>query len=123
MAGRRNDAVGLLSARIRSHAMAKVSAFVKLTAQPGRRHEMLDALRAMLPVVADEPGTEVYSFHLDQSDENVVWVFELYRDTDALDAHSSSDGMKALLGALAGLLADAPTMVFATPSDAKGLTI
>ncbi len=28
-----------------------------------------------------------------------------------------------LLAALAGLLADAPTMVFATPSDAKGLAI
>lgn len=103
--------------------MAKVSAFVKLTAQPGRRAEMVETMQAMLAVVDGEPGTEVYSFHLDQADENVLWVFELYSDADALEAHSSSDGMRQLLGGLAGLLGDAPMMAFATPTDAKGLAI
>ncbi len=104
--------------------MAKTSSFVKLTAQPGKRDDLLAALRKMLPVVESEDGTEVYSFHLDRNDENAVWLFELYADDAALAAHSASDGMKTLLTDLAEVLGgDPPMMVFATPTDAKGLAL
>jgi quinol monooxygenase YgiN len=104
-------------------ASPKTSSFVKLTAQPGQRDELLAALQKMLPVVAEEEGTEVYSFHLDRGDENTIWIFEMYADDDALGVHSSSDAMKVLLNDLGGLIGDAPLMVFTTPTDAKGLDI
>ena len=104
-------------------ASTKTSSFVKLTAQPGRRDDLLAALQKMLPVVADEEGTEVYSFHLDRGDENAIWIFELSTDDDALAAHSSTDAMKGLIEDLGALLGDAPLMVFTTPTDAKGIEV
>lgn len=104
-------------------ASTKTSSFVKLTAQPGRRDDLLAALQKMLPVVADEEGTEVYSFHLDRGDENAIWIFELYTDDGALAAHSSTDAMKGLIEDLGALLGDAPLMVFTTPTDAKGIEV
>lgn len=103
--------------------MAKTSSFVKFVSHPGRREELLAALREMLPAVEHEDGTEVYSFHLDRGDDNTVWLFELYRDDEALAGHTSTEAMKSLLGALPSLLGEPPVMVFATPTDAKGFTV
>ncbi len=103
--------------------MTKISSFVKLTSQPGKRGELLDAMRTMLPAVSEEPGTQVYSFHIDLADENALWIFELYADQAALDAHGSSAAMANLFGLLGPLLDGAPLMVFATPTDAEGLAI
>lgn len=104
--------------------MSKTSCFVKFVTQPGQRDELLAALREMLPAVAGEDGTEVYSFHTDKADDNAIWLFELYSDDGALGTHSSSDAMKTFLGALGGgLLAEPPLMAFATPTDAKGFEV
>jgi len=103
--------------------MSKTSSFVKLVAQPGQRDELLSALREMLPAVQQEEGTEIYSFHRDRSDDNTVWIFEMYSDDAALALHSSSEALKDLLGALATLVAEPPLMVFATPDAAKGFDI
>ena len=62
--------------------MTQTSLFVKMVFQPGKRDEGVAALETMLPVVANEPGTLVYSFHRDAGDENAVWIFELYSDGD-----------------------------------------
>lgn len=102
--------------------MTQTSLFVKMTVQPGKRDEVIAALEGMLPVVEAEPGTLVYSFHRDAGDENVVWVFELYSDGDALTAHAGSDALKALFGTIGGLMASPPEMSMASPTGAaKGL--
>ena len=100
--------------------MAKSSMFVKLTAQPGRRADMVAALEKILPTVADEEGTLIYTITTDDTDENVVWMFELYTDGDALATHSSSAAMAALFGDLGGLLGDGPLLVTTTPVAGKG---
>ena len=102
--------------------MTQTSLFVKMVFQPGKRDEGVAALETMLPVVAGEPGTLVYSFHRDAGDENTVWIFELYSDGDALGVHCGSDAMKELFGTLTGLMAEPPMMVMSTPTgNAKGL--
>jgi len=101
--------------------MAKTSMFVKLTAQPGKRDDLLAALEKMLVAVNDEEGTEIYSFNLDTTDENAIWIYELYTDADALATHSGSDAMAALIGDLGGLLGDGPLMVATTPVSGKGI--
>jgi quinol monooxygenase YgiN len=102
--------------------MAQTSLFVKMVFQPGKRDEGVAALATMLPQVESEDGTLVYSFHADAGEEDTVWIFELYRDGDALTAHGSSDAMKAMFGSLNGLLAEPPMMVMATPTAGnKGL--
>lgn len=102
--------------------MAQTSLFVKMVAQPGKRDEIVAALETMLPQVAQEDGTLVYSFHLDAADENTVWIFELYSDGDALAAHGGSDAMANCFGLLGPLFAEPPLMVMTTPvPGAKGL--
>jgi len=102
--------------------MTQTSLFVKMTFQPGKADEGIAALETMLLVVANEPGTLVYSFHRDAGDENTVWVFELYTDGDALAVHSGSEELKALFGAIGGWFAEPPMMVMTTPiGTAKGL--
>ena len=101
--------------------MSKPSMFVKLTTKPGQRDQVLAAFDKMVTAVADEPGTEVYSVHVDDADENVVWIFEMYADADALAAHSSSEAMGVLFGDIGPLLGDGPLLVATTSRAGKGL--
>jgi quinol monooxygenase YgiN len=102
--------------------MAQTSLFVKLTTQPGKRDEAIAALERMLPTVHEEEGTLVYSFHLDAGNADVIWVFELYTDGDALGVHAGSPAMAELVGSFGDLLAAPAEMIMATPTAAgKGL--
>lgn len=102
--------------------MAQTSLFVKLTTQPGKRDEAVAALERMLPTVHAEEGTLVYSFHLDAANADVIWVFELYTDGDALGVHAGSPAMAELVGSFGDLLAAPAEMIMATPTAAsKGL--
>ena len=95
--------------------------FVKLRFQPGHRDEGLAALDTALVAAADEEGTEVYSFHLDKADPDVVWAFELYTDDEALGVHGQSAAVAELFGALGGILAEPPLLVVADLHGGKGL--
>lgn len=101
--------------------MAKTSMFVKLSAKDGRRDDLLAALNKMLGAVNDEPGTEIYAFNLDTTDESSIWIYELYTDEAALAAHSGSEAMASLIGDLGDLLGDTPLMVATTPVSGKGI--
>jgi len=102
--------------------MAQTSLFVKMVFQPGTRDEGVEILSSMLPQVETEPGTLVYSFHLDSGDENTVWIFELYTDGDALAAHGGSDAIAAMFGKIGGLFAEPPVMTVTIPVGGnKGL--
>jgi quinol monooxygenase YgiN len=102
--------------------MTQTSLFVKMVFQPGKRDEGVAALETMLPTVESEGGTLIYSFHLDAGEENTVWIFELYSDSEALGIHGGSEAMGALFGVLTPLMAEPPMMVMATPTaNAKGL--
>ena len=76
----------------------------------------------MLEAVESEAGTEIYILNWGQNDdENTAYIYELYADGDALALHSGSDAMKALMGALGGVMAGAPELVMLTPAAGKGL--
>ena len=102
--------------------MTQTSVFVKLTAKPGKRDEVIENLERMLPTVKEEAGTLVYSFHRDAANEDVVWVFELYTDGDALGVHAGSPAMAELIGSFGDILGAPAEMSLATPTaDGKGL--
>ncbi len=101
--------------------MSKVALIAKLPTQPGKRDELVAAFAPMMEAVSAEAGTEVYILNLDDTDENVAWVYELYTDADAMAAHSSSDTMAAMFGRLGDLLGGAPELITLTPVSGKGL--
>ncbi|MEI7592652.1 MAG: antibiotic biosynthesis monooxygenase [Actinomycetes bacterium] len=102
--------------------MSKTSMILKLTAQDGRRDDLLAALSGMLPTVNDEEGTEIYAFNYDDSDANVIWIYEVYSSKEAMDLHSATPAMAELLGAVGPLLGTEPPLwVSATPMAGKGI--
>jgi len=101
--------------------MSKVSVIAKLPTAPGKRDELVAAFGPMMEAVNDEAGTEIYILGLDQADEDVAWVYELYTDSDSMGAHSGSDAMAALIGQLGDLLGGGPEFHILTPAIGKGL--
>lgn len=101
--------------------MTGPAVIAKLSAQPGRRDELLAGLQSLLEAVDRESGTIEYIVHLDAGDADVVWVYERYDSQDAFDAHSSSDTMKAVGMALRDIAAGRPELTMLTPVAGKGL--
>jgi quinol monooxygenase YgiN len=101
--------------------MSQVSVIARIPAVPGKRAELIQALQQALDNAAGEAGTLMYVLHEDVKDADAVWFYERYVDQAALDAHSTSDGMKALGPALAGLVAGRPELTILKPVGGKGL--
>jgi quinol monooxygenase YgiN len=94
---------------------------VKLTVKPGTRDQAVEVFRGMLDYVDNEPGTLTYVLHTDDADADVLWFYELYTDSDAVQAHSSSATMKAVSAQVGELLAARPEFHMVTPVGGKGL--
>jgi quinol monooxygenase YgiN len=104
--------------------VAKVAIIAKLTAAEGKRDELESLISDIgMKNVAEEDGTEIYALHRDKGDENVLWFYELYSGDEALGIHGSSDGMKAMGGAMRDLLGGRPEIIMLEPSVAKGLDL
>jgi quinol monooxygenase YgiN len=101
--------------------VSKIAVIAKLTAAPGKRDDLVAVLTAQVAAVNDEAGTEIYALLTSNDDDTSVYFFERYTDADALKAHSTSDGMKALGPKLKGLVAAAPEIIRLTPVAAKGI--
>ncbi|HUQ38810.1 MAG TPA: putative quinol monooxygenase [Acidimicrobiales bacterium] len=101
--------------------MPPIAVHAKLTAQPGKRDELVTALQELVEATQSEPGTLVYALHTSDSDENAVWFYELYPDQDARDVHGRSETMKAIGPKLAGLLGAMPELSAGTVVGSKGL--
>lgn len=76
----------------------------KLKALSGKEAHMEKALLDMIPKVAEEEGTLVYTLHRDQNDPSIFLFYEKYTDGDALVAHSSTPHFKELFKTLKPLL-------------------
>jgi quinol monooxygenase YgiN len=101
-------------------SMSKVAVWAKIPAQAGKRDELAKGLQIALDAASGEPGTTYYILHEDPKDPDVLWMYELYEDQAALDAHQGSDAFKALGAAIGGLLAGRPELTFVTPVAGKG---
>ena len=62
-----------------------------------------------------------YQLLEDPNDGNVAYMYELYTDGGALQAHSTSDVMKQIMNAFGGILAGRPELTMLTPVRGKGL--
>lgn len=101
--------------------MSKIAVIAKLKANEGQREALVAALQAGLQTVEGESGTLLYILHEDPADEQALWFYEMYADQAAGEAHSSSDGYKALGPAIRPFLAGRPELTFLRPVGGKGL--
>ena len=103
--------------------MGKIAVIAKLSAVPGRRQELLDALEQIFPVIKSTSTTEVYAMHADQKDKDAIWFYEVFTDQAALERHAGSEALRAVTKATAGLVAGPPQVTLLSPVKAKGLDI
>jgi quinol monooxygenase YgiN len=103
-----------------SDVAAPIAVFAEVVAQPGRREDVLAAARQAFAAALEEPGTAVYSIHVCEDEPDTVRFYEVYDDAEARAAHSGSEAIATLVGALGELLAQPPRIVVTTPVMAKG---
>lgn len=101
--------------------MSKVSVWVKLDIQPGKRDDAVAIIQEALTAVQSEPGTLMYLLQTDPKDENALYFFEMYENQDALVAHGSADWFKVFGPKLGPVLAGRPSLQYLTPVGGKGL--
>ena len=77
---------------------------VRLTVKDGMRPALLELLNTYTDGLAEEPGTELFVVSLDPDNVNTVWLYELFRDDEAQEAHRSSAGFSVLMTSMPGLL-------------------
>ncbi|MEM8706057.1 MAG: putative quinol monooxygenase, partial [Actinomycetota bacterium] len=97
--------------------MSKTAVLAKLPIKPDAKDTFMEAFGAMIDAVQSEDGTEIYILNWGKKDEeNTAYIYELYTDNDALAAHSGSDAMQALMGALGDVMAGAPELIMLSPA-------
>ena len=91
------------------------SLMVRLTTNAGMRPALLDLLNTYADGLAEEPGTELFIVSMDPGDANIVWLYEIFADEDAENAHRASDGFAALMAAMPPLLDGPPAVLRTVP--------
>jgi quinol monooxygenase YgiN len=101
--------------------MSQVSLIVKLPAAEGKGAELAEAFKAAFEHVNKEDGTRYYILHTDASNSDVLWIYEMYENQDAANAHMNADWFKPFGASLAPFMGGRPEMNFVTPVAGKGL--
>ena len=72
--------------------MASVGRYAKATAKPGRGDELARVMLEVASSLQNTPGCELYVVNRDVADPDVVWVTEIWRSQEALDASLEAEG-------------------------------
>ncbi len=91
---------------------------VKLTALPGKRDEIISVLKES---AANMPGCLSYVLAKDSSDENLVWVAEVWDSAASHDASLSLPSVKNAMPRVKPLLSNFERVAVTTPVWGAGL--
>lgn len=91
------------------------SLLVRLTCKAGMRPALLDELNAYTDGLGEEPGTEVFMVSTDPEAASTVWLLEVFKDTEAEEAHRASAGFARLMRAIPDILEDPPAVLRMDP--------
>jgi quinol monooxygenase YgiN len=69
----------------------------KLKAQAGRRSELVTILIRAAEIVGEMPGCHLYVVNEDLTDENTIWVIEVWADKEAHTASLQDEQVRALI--------------------------
>jgi quinol monooxygenase YgiN len=91
------------------------SLLVRLTCQAGMRPALLDLLNTYADGLAEEPGTEMFVVSLDPDNDQLIWLYEIFKDVDAENAHRASRGFAMLMESMPPLLDGPPAVLRMDP--------
>jgi quinol monooxygenase YgiN/mannose-6-phosphate isomerase-like protein (cupin superfamily) len=72
--------------------MASVGRYAKATAKPGRGDELARVMLEGAASLQEVAGCELYVINRDAADPDVMWVTEIWRSQEALDASLEAEG-------------------------------
>ena len=71
--------------------MSTVALLAKLPAAEGKGAELAEAFKAAFEHVNKEAGTRMYVLHADATNADILWIYEIYENQDAMNAHMTAD--------------------------------
>lgn len=80
----------------------------KLIAQKGRRNELVQILNQAASLVGYLPACRLYIVSEDASNEDHVWIFEMWDDKNAHDLSLKDEQVRALITKAMPLMGAAP---------------
>ncbi len=83
-----------------------VSVFASFHPHPGSTAEFLELMTGMVRDTRNEPGCLRYDLFVEAGEGTGYHLFEIYADSDALEAHRAADHYKAYRAAVPDLLAE-----------------
>lgn len=101
--------------------MSTVGLIAKLPAAEGKGAELAAAFKVAFEHVSKEEGTRYYILHADATNADLLWIYELYENQDAANAHMAADWFAPFSKSLAPFMGGRPEMFFLTPIEGKGL--
>ena len=93
----------------------------KVVTDPGNTAAVLDILREIVALDADEPGTLVQAVQFDRADPSIIWLYEVWASAQALQAHRANGA--AQRGRLAPLVSAPFAVHECTPLFGHGLDL
>jgi quinol monooxygenase YgiN len=93
--------------------VSRVVIFTRLTAAPGKRAALRDALDQLAVSTRAEPGNDVFVVHEARDEPDVMLGYEVFRDDEALTAHRATDAVAQARERLDDLLAEPPVITYA----------
>ena len=80
---------------------------VQFVVKPGQEKRAIEIIRAMSGPTRQEPGCAQYIGHQSTEDPRRFFLYEVYKDEEALQAHRNSPHFREhILGGLDNILAD-----------------
>ena len=93
--------------------MTMISISSKCVALPGRRSELASVFSQVAATRLD--GREIYIVNVDGANDDVLWVYEVFRDAEALEAHRESNEVKIAVPASRELMVEPPETIYGRP--------
>lgn len=93
----------------------RVGLFVRLVCQPGARTAALDVINRYMDRLGEEPGTEAYIVAVDPESGDAIWLYEWFRDTEALEAHRNSEPFAEMITELTPVVETPASMMRIDP--------
>ncbi len=101
--------------------MSKYGLFGKFIAQPGQRDALAAVLLEAAALLQDAPGCDQYIVSVSESEQDAVWVSEVWSSREEHAASLAREDVRALIGRGRQLIAGMGERFEVTPLGGKGL--
>jgi quinol monooxygenase YgiN len=101
--------------------MDYIGLWMEVPLKPGTRDEAAKTAAFALERAMEDTGSVVFAVNASDSDPDRLFVYELYRDQAAMDAHNAAEWMPEYLSKMEPFIGGAPSMHVIRPLLGKGI--